>query len=152
MAVAFQRHHQQSEIVWPQSGQVCCRSPSCQSLKTAVHFGQRTGGVLTGTVDGAGLASRTQILLAFGSCQRTEELPCSSRTWTSWPRLIRVISSGRASGWRPSEDSTVGKVHAHPPDGDSVGAVAVFVERELKLLVPIEEEAGMALVPLPLLR
>ena len=68
LAVVFQRDHQESEMVWPHNGQVCCRSPSRQSLNTAVHFGQRAGGVLTGTVDGAGPASRTQILLALGSC------------------------------------------------------------------------------------
>src|SRR5262249_48248284 len=42
-------------------------------------------------------------------CQRTQGVPCSSRTWTSWPRLIRVISSGRVSGGRPREDSTAAR-------------------------------------------
>jgi hypothetical protein len=54
LAVAFRRDHQQSETVWPQSGQVCCRSPSFQSLKTAVHFGQKTGSALLGTAGTTG--------------------------------------------------------------------------------------------------
>src|SRR5438067_2404974 len=101
--------NQESMVVWPQCGQVCCRSPSRHGLKTAVHFVQKSDGIIVAASADTECSGRIITRFALGSCQRTDGMPWRSRNSTSWPRLIRVITSETTSGGKPREESAASR-------------------------------------------